>query len=205
MVPDFDPHGLAVEPHYHTAKDGPWSDALFEFARFPERHMADVVFYDSRVVAIRDRFPKAKIHLLIIPRERIDNLSALLPAHLSLLEHMQTVAASLIEQQLHTNPSLSFRTGFHALPSMRQVHMHVISQDFVAAALKTKRHWNSFTSPFFLGSKTVYKMLRETGRITVSKVDNEEFLKRDLRCHHASCKLPFRNMPLLKTHLESHL
>ena len=31
--------------------------------------------------------------------------------------------------------------------------MHVISQDFDSVCLKNKKHWNSFTSPFFIGSK----------------------------------------------------
>lgn len=29
------------------------------------------------------------------------------------------------------------------------LHMHVISQDFKSECLKTKKHWNSFTTDFF--------------------------------------------------------
>jgi len=40
--------------------------------------------------------------------------------------------------------------GFHARPSMQRLHLHVISTDFISPHLKTKDHWNSFTTPFFL-------------------------------------------------------
>jgi len=33
-----------------------------------------------------------------------------------------------------------------------QLHMHVISQDFNSASLKTKKHWNSFTTEYFIDS-----------------------------------------------------
>ena len=31
--------------------------------------------------------------------------------------------------------------------------MHVISQDFDSPSLKNKKHWNSFTTPYFVDSK----------------------------------------------------
>ena len=33
-----------------------------------------------------------------------------------------------------------------------QLHMHVISQDFDSPSLKTKKHWNSFTTEYFVDS-----------------------------------------------------
>ena len=32
-------------------------------------------------------------------------------------------------------------------------HLHVISQDFDSPSLKNKKHWNSFTTPYFVDSK----------------------------------------------------
>ena len=31
--------------------------------------------------------------------------------------------------------------------------MHVISQDFDSASLKTKKHWNSFTTAYFVDAQ----------------------------------------------------
>lgn len=33
-----------------------------------------------------------------------------------------------------------------------QVHLHVISQDFDSPCLKNKKHWNSFTTEYFIES-----------------------------------------------------
>lgn len=32
------------------------------------------------------------------------------------------------------------------------VHLHVISQDFDSSCLKNKKHWNSFTTDYFIES-----------------------------------------------------
>jgi len=37
-----------------------------------------------------------------------------------------------------------------------QLHMHVISQDFNSPCLKTKKHWNSFTTEYFIDSHGYY-------------------------------------------------
>lgn len=34
-----------------------------------------------------------------------------------------------------------------------QLHMHVISQDFSSPFLKTKKHWNSFTTDYFVDAE----------------------------------------------------
>lgn len=46
-----------------------------------------------------------------------------------------------------------FKIGYHAKPSMQRLHLHVISRDFHSPWLKTKKHWNSFNSPFLLSSE----------------------------------------------------
>jgi len=63
--------------------------------------------------------------------------------------------------------SLTFKLGFHALPSMSQLHMHVISEDFNSPSLKNKKHWNSFTSPFFVGTEEFISMLATKGHVEV--------------------------------------
>lgn len=42
-----------------------------------------------------------------------------------------------------------FQIGYHSSPSMQRLHVHVISKDFHSPCLKTKIHWNSFTTKFF--------------------------------------------------------
>jgi hypothetical protein len=91
------------------------------------------------------------------------------------------------------------RLGYHALPSLHPLHCHIISQDFDAPALKTKKHWHSFTSPFFLKARAVEAAVREEGRVVVEKPRAGALLKQPLRCH--ACGAAQVNMPALKAHV----
>ncbi len=57
----------AAAQHADMPKRG-WAYKLQEIARAPEKHEDVVVFKNDNVVAVRDLFPKAKIHVLIMPR-----------------------------------------------------------------------------------------------------------------------------------------
>lgn len=68
--------------------------------------------------------------------------------HLKLLNEMYLMAHNVIE--IKGQNSESFKIGYHAEPSMKQVHLHVISTDFDSPYLKNKKHWNSFNTEFFV-------------------------------------------------------
>ena len=84
--------------------------------------------------------------------------------------------------------------------------MHVISQDFDSPCLKTKKHWNSFTTEYFVSSDTVLDLLTQKGSCTSVQNSNDkgkkELLGRDLQCNQ--CTFKPKNMPDLKTHLKYH-
>ena len=68
---------------------------------------------------------------------------------------MNSIIASLQKQF----PDLTFRHGVHAGPSLKQVHCHVISQDFRSERLKNKKHWVSFQAPFLVSLDKLYVFL----------------------------------------------
>ncbi|CAG0924429.1 unnamed protein product [Notodromas monacha] len=101
-------------------------------------------------------------------------------------------------------PESTFKIGYHALPSMSQVHLHVISDDFVSACLKTKKHFNSFVTEFFRSTEDVMKELESTGKVKLLSSDEAKaFMDTLLQCNQ--CSFVAKNIPLLKSHLESHL
>lgn len=71
-----------------------------------------------------------------------------LPLKIMMLVKHQDYLTYLV---LHTY--IASRYGYHAIPSMSQLHLHMISQDFDSPCLKTKRHWNSFNTKYFLDSE----------------------------------------------------
>lgn len=161
-----------------------------------------VVQSDELCVSIKDAYPKARYHYLVLPRAGIASLRSLDRSHLDLLKHMLECGQKLVSEASSKEPHLKFRLGYHAVPSMTRLHMHVISQDFDSPCLKTKKHWNSFTSDFFIGAKRIIKMMEEEGRVELDVGKYEELLKRPLRCH--VCQRSFANMPQLKDHIKVH-
>ena len=176
-----------------------WSMKLHQSMQDPNL----VIESDSLTVTIKDAFPKSRHHYLILPKERITSLRSLTAKHVDLLKHMDERSQSLIKRLVDKNPNLEFRYGYHAVPSMNQLHMHIISQDFDSSFLKTKKHWNSFTSDFFIDSRRIVDMLQTQGKIELDRTKYEHLLKSDLHCHKCSCVL--KTMPALKLHIKTHV
>ncbi|XP_030322986.1 aprataxin isoform X2 [Calypte anna] len=175
---------------------GHWSQGLKSSMQDPKMQ----VYKDEKTVVIKDKYPKARYHWLVLPWDPISSLKSVTKDHLELLEHMHSVGQKMIEQ-CPSRGSLEFRLGYHAIPSMSQLHLHVISQDFDSPSLKTKKHWNSFTTDYFLNSQDVIEMVRSNGRVMV-KDHVSELLKLPLRCHH--CRQQLSTIPQLKEHLKRH-
>ncbi|XP_076150267.1 aprataxin isoform X4 [Alosa pseudoharengus] len=182
----------------HTLKlegGGHWSQGLKASMQDPKMQ----VYKDDRVVVIKDKYPKARYHWLVLPWESIPNLKALRAEHRDLLVHMQGVGQRMVEQCPAIQ--LRFRLGYHAIPSMSHVHLHVISQDFDSPSMKNKKHWNSFTTDYFIESQEVITMLEHNGKVSV-KEGMAELLKLPLRCH--VCEKEQATIPKLKEHLKCH-
>ena len=175
-----------------------WATKLLDVMKDPKM----IVKEDDTVIIIKDGYPKAKHHYLVLPRENVSSLRALNSSHVPLLQHMLEMGKSLEKELLKKDTSLKFQHGYHTVPSMTHLHMHVISRDFDSPCLKTKKHWNSFTSEFFLPAEDVVRQLQTLGKVEVDKGRYEAILKAPLKCHvcHASCQ----NMPKLKAHIQQH-
>ncbi|XP_067886715.1 aprataxin isoform X1 [Heterodontus francisci] len=176
---------------------GMWSQGLKVSMQDPKVQ----VYKDDTVVVIKDKYPKARFHWLVLPWESIPSLKAVRRDHLTLLQHMHRVGQKLVQECVDSD-ALKFRLGFHAIPSMSHIHLHVISQDFDSPCLKNKKHWNSFNTDYFLESEDVMKMVELDGKVTV-KDGMTELLKLPLMCH--VCQQQQSTIPQLKEHLKKHL
>lgn len=183
-----------------TSGHVPWHMKLLDSMRDP----AMVVKSDEQTVTIKDGYPKARHHYLVMAKERIPNLRALKSSHVGLLEKMLENGEALAEEVKEKESWVTFRCGYHASPSMSRLHMHVVSQDLDSPCLKNKKHWNSFTTDFFLDAEKVVSMLRERGKVELDvKGVYEPLLKLPLECH--VCKVGLQSMPKLKEHIRQHI
>ncbi|VFQ91669.1 unnamed protein product [Cuscuta campestris] len=180
---------------------GSWAQALYDIAMHPENYKNDVLEASCDVVVLNDKHPKAQKHLLVLARvEGLDQLKDICKEHIPMLETMHAVGLKWAEKFLNENESLVFRLGYHSEPSMRQLHLHVISQDFNSKNLKNKKHWNSFSTPFFRDSVDVIEEVSQNGKAT-RRDDEEKLLAMELRCHR--CRSAHPNIPRLKAHVSS--
>ncbi|KAF2358812.1 Transposase type 1 [Trinorchestia longiramus] len=144
---------------------------------------------------------EAHHHYLVLPHLSLSSLKSLTSEHVSLLDHMHAEAKKFTEAK---HPRINFRLGYHAIPSMAQVHMHVISDDFDSPCLKTKKHWNSFNTKYFVDSEQVISDLRTDGRVRECPAsDGKRLLETPLRCH--KCSFQPANVPKLKQHILTHI
>ncbi|XP_061178460.1 aprataxin-like [Saccostrea echinata] len=172
-----------------------WKTGLLSSMHDPELQ----VYKDDKLIIIKDKYPKAKYHFLVMPKENIPNLKSLKKENIDLLKHMHEKGKEMAEK---SDADLKFRLGYHAVPSMSQLHLHVISQDFDSPCLKNKKHWNSFTTEYFVDSEEIIKELEKNGKVVKDVASSQELLKKDLRCH--VCKKEMKTIPALKTHIKEH-
>ena len=78
--------------------------------------------------AFRDINPGAPTHVLVIPREHIENAAALTADHGAVLAEMITTAQAVAEQEgvAGSGYRLVFNVGDDALNSVPHLHLHVV-------------------------------------------------------------------------------
>ena len=117
-------------------------------------------------VVAYDMYPKAQVHVLILPRYPLNGPKDLGPE--PLLRHMAELAQWLAPRLRSQFPSLPpLRCGFHAVPSMHHLHLHLISIDFNSENVKKPRHWTIFNTDYLVAPYTWVRQLQLHGRVDV--------------------------------------
>ncbi len=88
---------------------------------------ADIVYQDENVVVFKDIAPKAKVHLLVIPRKHIDGLNDLLPEDQELIGKMMLLLPQLAKEQgLDTGFRTIINTGKGGGQEVFHLHIHLL-------------------------------------------------------------------------------
>ncbi|KAI0374935.1 hypothetical protein BV20DRAFT_935176 [Pilatotrama ljubarskyi] len=180
--------------------------------------------YSDTSVTVHDKWPKGKYHELVLPLirpplrpEDLRDLRSLLmlpreqaKAILVGLRRDALEAKRLVEEDMVRQHGFAWglQIGFHALPSVEHLHLHIVSTDFLGDGFKKKRHCNSFhpTLGFFLDIDEVIRWfdpdIEPTWFAMKSSLDKKEYedlLRVDMSCPH--CNEPFKTMPKMHKHL----
>ena len=137
---------------------------------------------------------------------------------------LQAVADKWASEQAGVAGVGPFKLGFHSIPSMRQLHLHVISQvqfskllavcqknvtqhavcwlqDFDSVSLKNKKHWNTFTTAFFLPlHEVVHKLEAGIDNVCLDQHAAQQLVKQPPLCHR--CHAEQASIPALKKHIQ---
>jgi histidine triad (HIT) family protein len=88
---------------------------------------SDKVYEDEKVYVFKDIYPKADIHLLMIPREHIDSLNELNESHDALMGHMMRLLPILAKEQgLDTGYRTIINTGPGGGQEVFHLHVHLL-------------------------------------------------------------------------------
>lgn len=167
--------------------------ALQTYINNPENPL--VVAHTPHYVTIRDSYPKSLRHFLVLPRDpkvtHIHPLEALRDPKLhEEISKIVDQAKNIIVEELvkegyiedHESKRAEFKNtfikaGVHAIPSMSNLHVHVITQDFHLPRMKNKKHYNSFTTPFFVELDTLGKSdnVEESSSESDLEISDDEF------------------------------
>ncbi|KAK9460395.1 HIT-like domain-containing protein [Lipomyces oligophaga] len=194
--------------------------ALEPYVKHPEKgdSINVVIRYTDQYTLIYDLYPKATIHLLLLPRSpartSLHPFKALCPrvnksnqsfydSIASYVLDAKRLAVTLLEKKLNRKCTIDdIKAGIHALPSLSNLHIHIISVDNHSSRLKNKKHYNSFNTPFFIDFNDLESLsshcLNQVAALEPTSY--EKFLKLDLICWR--CKKQFSNkFKLFQQHL----
>lgn len=90
---------------------------------------ADIVFEDDNCIVIKDINPKAKVHLLVIPKKPIATLFDLSPEDHDLMGHMMLLLPKLAQSQGLTGFKTLINTGESGGQEVFHIHIHLMGDE----------------------------------------------------------------------------
>lgn len=98
------------------------------FARIIDKELpADIVFENERIIAIKDLYPNAPVHLLIMPKKEIRDIQSLQPEDYPLLGEIVEVAQKLAKEfDVEDGYRLLTNNGASAGQTIFHLHFHLL-------------------------------------------------------------------------------
>jgi len=89
---------------------------------------SEIIYEDDFVFAINDINPVARIHILVIPKKRIDTLNQMNEENTALLGHMILIAKNLAKEKKidDTGYRVLMNTNSDAGQTIYHIHLHLI-------------------------------------------------------------------------------
>ncbi|GAB6035164.1 histidine triad nucleotide-binding protein [Galenea microaerophila] len=97
------------------------------FSKIIDREIpADIVYEDDKCIVINDINPKARVHLLVIPKKPIKSLFDLKPEDKDLMGHMMLLLPQLAQAQNLDGFKTVINTGESGGQEIFHLHIHLL-------------------------------------------------------------------------------
>jgi len=97
------------------------------FSKIIDRELpAEIVYEDDKCIVIQDINPKARVHLLVIPKKPIKSLFDLKPEDKDLMGHMMLLLPQLAQAQNLDGFKTKIHTGETAGQEVFHLHIHLM-------------------------------------------------------------------------------
>lgn len=182
--------------------------ALVPYIRTPEKYSSVVLFHDENVSIIYDAFPKSKVHLLILPRD--ESMSKKRPQEAFKDSKVRKLLEGYVQQGIELarkafdkewkridgddEKRMDIIVCCHAVPSLNNLHIHVLTADMCGRNMKNRKHYNSFNTKFAIHFDE-FPLQEEDFRLNDAK-KCELLLKQDLIYNGVNYKSSFKKMQL---------
>ena len=88
---------------------------------------AEIVYEDKKIIAFKDINPKAKIHILIIPKKHIESLNFIQEIDRELMAELFFVIKKIAKNNNLDNYRLQINNGKKAGQEIDHLHIHILS------------------------------------------------------------------------------
>lgn len=97
---------------------------------------SEIVYEDERIMAFKDIYPKAPVHILIVPKKHIHSANHIEEEDKELVGELFLVAKKVAKEQgvAETGYRLSFNVGRDAGQVVDHLHMHLLGGKKIPSA-----------------------------------------------------------------------
>ena len=97
------------------------------FAKIIKKKLpSEIVYEDDKIIAIKDKFPAAPVHLLIMPKKEIANFQSMQEEDMAILQDVAKVAQKLAKEFNLSHYRLLTNNGSKAGQTIFHLHFHLL-------------------------------------------------------------------------------
>lgn len=87
----------------------------------------DTVYEDEHILAFKDLYPKAPVHVLVIPKQHVDSLAHLQAEHADIVSHLTLKLAKIAKMcGLQAGFKVQINTGAKGGQEVFHLHYHIM-------------------------------------------------------------------------------